>query len=87
VPKDVPPFVIANGQRAHIVGLNLVGLKRNGFDAARRARIKTVYKLLFRSGLRLEDALTRAEQELPGADTDAIVAFCRGSGRGVTGFA
>ena len=87
VPKDVPPFVIANGQRAHIVGLNVVGLKRNGFEANRRARIKAVYKLLFRSGLRLEDALARADQELPGPDTDAIVAFCRGSERGVTGFA
>ncbi|MCG6941545.1 MAG: acyl-ACP--UDP-N-acetylglucosamine O-acyltransferase [Thiohalocapsa sp.] len=86
VPKDVPPFVIANGQRARIVGLNLVGLKRNGFDAARRAHIKAVYKLLFHSGLRLAEALARAEQELPGPDTDTIVAFCRGSERGITGF-
>jgi UDP-N-acetylglucosamine acyltransferase len=86
VPKDVPPFVIASGQRARIVGLNLVGLRRNGFDQARRARIKALYKLLFRSGLRLTDALERAERELPGADTELVVAFCRGSERGVTGF-
>jgi UDP-N-acetylglucosamine acyltransferase len=63
VPKDVPPFVIVNGQRARIIGLNLVGLRRNGFDQARRSRIKAVYKLLFRSGLRLEEALERAELE------------------------
>jgi UDP-N-acetylglucosamine acyltransferase len=87
VPKDVPPFVMVNGQRARILGLNLVGLKRNGFDSARRARIKAVYRLLFRSGLRLTEALERAENEFPGPDTDAIVAFCRGSERGVTGFA
>jgi UDP-N-acetylglucosamine acyltransferase len=87
VPKDVPPFVMVNGQRAHISGLNLVGLKRNGFDAARRARIKAMYRLLFRSGLRLTEALERAELEFPGPDTDAIVAFCRGSKRGLTGFA
>ncbi len=87
VPKDVPPFVIANGQRARLIGLNLVGLKRQGFDAKRRARIKAVYKLLFRSGLRLVDALPLAEQELPGPDTQTIVAFCRGSERGITGFA
>lgn len=86
VPKDVPPFVIANGQRARIVGLNLVGLRRSGFDKARRERIKAVYKLLFRSGLRLALALERAEQELAGPDTDAIVAFCRSSERGITGF-
>lgn len=87
VPKDVPPFVIANGQRARIIGLNLVGLRRNGFDQARRNRIKAVYKLLFRSGLRLAEGLARAQQELPGPDTDSIIAFCRGSERGITGFA
>lgn len=86
VPKDVPPFVMASGQRARIIGLNLVGLRRNGFDAARRAGIKAVYKLLFRSGLRFEEALVQAEQALPGPDTDAIVTFCRGSERGITGF-
>jgi UDP-N-acetylglucosamine acyltransferase len=87
VPKDVPPYVIASGQRARIIGLNLVGLRRNGFDQARRAHIKAVYKLVLRSGLRLAEALTRAERELPGPDTDVIVAFCRASERGITGFA
>lgn len=86
VPKDVPPFVIVNGQRARIIGLNLVGLRRNGFDATQRNRIKAVYKRLFRSGLRLEDALTRAEAEYPSAETAAIVAFIRASERGVTSF-
>jgi UDP-N-acetylglucosamine acyltransferase len=86
VPKDVPPYVIANGQRAHIIGLNLVGLRRNGFDQRQRSRIKAVYKLLFRSGLRLEEALSRAETEHPGTETNAIIAFIRGSERGVIGF-
>lgn len=86
VPKDVPPYVIVNGQRARIIGLNLVGLRRNGFDQAQRNRIKAVYKLLFRSGLRLEDALPRAEAQYPGAETEAIVAFIRASERGVTSF-
>lgn len=86
VPKDVPPYVIANGQRARIIGLNLVGLRRNGFDQAQRGRIKAVYKLLFRSGRRLADALSLAEAEHPGPETDAIVAFIRGSQRGVITF-
>ncbi|MGB5733659.1 MAG: acyl-ACP--UDP-N-acetylglucosamine O-acyltransferase [Thiohalocapsa sp.] len=86
VPKDVPPYVIVNGQRARIIGLNLVGLRRNGFDQAQRSRIKAVYKLLFRSGLLLDDALSRAEVEHPGAETDAIVGFIRASKRGVTSF-
>jgi UDP-N-acetylglucosamine acyltransferase len=86
VPKDVPPFVMVNGQRARILGLNLVGLKRNGFDQARRTRIKAAYQLLFRSGLRLDTALERLKQEIPGPDTAQIVAFCRASERGVTAF-
>ena len=86
IPKDVPPYVIANGQRARIIGLNLVGLRRNGFDQRRRSRIKAVYKLLFRSGLRLEDALALAEAEHPGDETRTIVEFMRGSERGVITF-
>ena len=87
VSKDLPPFVLANGQRAVIVGLNLVGLKRNGFSSEQRARIKAVYRLIFRSGRRLTDGLLEAEQRYPSADTDAIIAFIRASERGVTGFA
>lgn len=87
VSRDVPPFVIANGQRAHIVGLNLVGLRRRGFDPARRRQIAAVYRLLFRGGLRLHLALDQALLRYPGADTEAIVAFVRASTRGVMGFA
>jgi len=43
--------------------------------------------LLFRSGLLLEQALTQAEQDFPGAETEAIVAFIRSSERGVIAFA
>jgi len=86
VSKDVPPYVIANGQRAVIVGLNLVGLKRNGFSAEQRARIKAVYRLIFRSGHRLAEGLELATQNLPSPETDQIVDFIKASQRGVTGF-
>ncbi|MBK1705910.1 acyl-ACP--UDP-N-acetylglucosamine O-acyltransferase [Halochromatium glycolicum] len=87
VSKDVPPYVIANGQRAVIIGLNLVGLKRNGFSAEQRARIKAVYRLIFRSGRRLAEGLAAASHQYPGEETDQITAFIRASERGVTGFA
>lgn len=86
VPKDIPPYLIANGQRARLIGLNLVGLRRNGFNQSQRSRIKAVYHLLFRSGLRLEQALCAAETKYPGPETEAIVAFVRGSERGVATF-
>lgn len=84
--QDVPPYVMANGQRGEITGLNVVGLRRNGFDQARRSQIKAVYRLLMRSGLRQAEAIARAQAELPGAETDTIIDFIEGSRRGVIGF-
>jgi UDP-N-acetylglucosamine acyltransferase len=84
--QDCPPFVMANGQRARIVGLNSVGLRRNGFDGAQRSRIKAAYRLIFRSALSRATALDRALDEYPGAETRAIVDFIRASRRGVISF-
>jgi UDP-N-acetylglucosamine acyltransferase len=83
VSKDVPPYVMANGQRARFVGLNLVGLRRAGFSQAQRSAIKRAYRTLLQSGLTLSDAL---EQVKANADTDElrnIVAFFEQSRRGV----
>jgi UDP-N-acetylglucosamine acyltransferase len=87
VPQDVPPYVTADGHRAHIVGLNTVGLRRNGFTLAQRRLIKAVYRLLFRSGLPLHVALDRAGAEFPAPETEVILAFIRASQRGVIRFA
>ncbi|EXJ16653.1 acyl-ACP--UDP-N-acetylglucosamine O-acyltransferase [Imhoffiella purpurea] len=86
VPQDVPPYALADGHRARMVGLNLVGLKRNGFNQEQRTRIKEVYRLVLRSGLKLPTALTRAEQEYPGPETDHILRFIRSSRRGIISF-
>jgi UDP-N-acetylglucosamine acyltransferase len=86
VSKDIPPFLIANGQRAVLVGLNAVGLKRKGFSAEQRARIKAVYRIIFRSGLRLADGLREAQQRYPSPETDQIIGFIEASERGVSSF-
>jgi UDP-N-acetylglucosamine acyltransferase len=83
VPQDVPPFVIADGHRARIIGLNLVGLRRNGYTQEQRNTIKAVYRLIFRSGLRLVEAMRKAEQEHPGPETDQILSFIQSSRRGM----
>ncbi len=83
VPQDVPPFALADGHRARIIGLNVVGLRRNGFTQEQRSRIKAVYALVFRSGLRLTETLIRAENELPSEETRQIVQFVQSSRRGV----
>lgn len=56
---------MADGHRARIVGLNLVGLRRNGYTQEQRNLIKAVYRTLFRSGLRRSAALAQAEQDYP----------------------
>ncbi|MBK5964615.1 acyl-[acyl-carrier-protein]--UDP-N-acetylglucosamine O-acyltransferase [Thiocystis minor] len=87
VAQDVPPFALADGHRARILGLNVVGLRRNGFSQEQRKRIKEVYRLVFRSGLRLAEALVRAEHEFPGPETEQIVQFIQSSRRGLISFA
>jgi UDP-N-acetylglucosamine acyltransferase len=86
VPQDVPPFVLVDGHRARILGLNVVGLRRNGFTQEQRTQIKEVYRLVYRSGLRLADALAQAERDFPSPETDHIVRFCQSSRRGLTSF-
>jgi UDP-N-acetylglucosamine acyltransferase len=65
VARDVPPFCMAMGNRAKIVGLNLVGLKRHGFSIATLDILKTAYELLFTSELTLKEAMTQVRQRFP----------------------
>ncbi len=51
VVQDVPPYVMVDGLSGCIVGLNLVGLRRNGFVAEEIADLKAAYRLIYRSGL------------------------------------
>lgn len=86
VSKDVPPYVIADGHRARIIGLNTVGLRRSGFTPEQRSRIKAVYRLLFRSDLGRDDAVARAREVYPAPETEEILAFIAASERGVIAF-
>lgn len=86
VPQDVPPFTLVDGHRARIIGLNVVGLRRGGFTQEQRSRIKSVYRLIFKSGLRLAEALAEAERTYPSPETRHIVHFIESSRRGVLSF-
>ena len=84
VTQDVPPFCNATGDRATLHGLNLLGLKRRGLDAARVRELKQAYRLLFRSSLTVVDAVTRARAEVPPSrEVDVLLAFVEHSERGV----
>jgi UDP-N-acetylglucosamine acyltransferase len=83
VNSDVPPFFLYSDFNVAPKGLNIVGLKRAGFTIQQVAPLKTAYRLLYRSGLKLEDALTRIETEVPTPETLHLVAFIRASKRGI----
>jgi UDP-N-acetylglucosamine acyltransferase len=83
VNRDVPPFFLYSGFNVEAKGLNLVGLKRAGFSASRIAALKIAYRLLYRSRLKLDEALRRIEAEIPTADAAHLVAFIRGCDRGI----
>ncbi len=84
VSKDVLPFVLVSGHPAHPHGINARGLaRREGFDAERIQRIRRHYKLLYRAGLKLEEAVAQLEAEADDPDAAAIAAFIRDSRRSI----
>jgi UDP-N-acetylglucosamine acyltransferase len=83
VNADVPPFFLYSEFNVAPIGLNLVGLKRAGFTPAEIAPLKTAFRLLYKSGLKLEEALRRIETEIPTEHTLHLVRFIRSSARGI----
>ena len=84
VVMDIPPYCIAQGGRAKLIGINIIGLRRAGFSREVILDIKRAYKVLFRSGKRLEEACAELEAAHPCAEVQHMVDFCRGSKRGIT---
>ncbi len=68
--QDVPPYLILSGNPASAHGLNIEGLKRRGFTREQINGIRKAYKLLYKSGLTLDEAraaLLEAQKEHPEA--------------------
>lgn len=84
VSLDVPPYCVANGNRAHLYGLNVIGLKRRGFHPEQIAAIKKVYRMLFSERLLLKEALERLPREnCSSPEVDHFVEFVSQSRRGI----
>ncbi|MEJ2156818.1 MAG: acyl-ACP--UDP-N-acetylglucosamine O-acyltransferase [Desulfobacteraceae bacterium] len=85
VVKDIPPFVLASGDRAELHGLNQVGLKRHGFTQETLKLLKKTYRLIFRFGLTQNEAIERVAAEVESTpEVDSFVAFIKSSERGIT---
>lgn len=84
VVQDVPPFVIVDGHPAKVCGLNNVGLARAGISELSRRNLKKAYKILFRSGLILAQAIAVMEQELDSCEeVEHFLRFLRNAERGI----
>ena len=65
IVQDVCPFVIVDGNPARVVGLNSVGIARNNITPEVRSWLKKAYRTIFRSGLKLYEAIHEMEQDFP----------------------
>ncbi|MBI3593580.1 MAG: acyl-ACP--UDP-N-acetylglucosamine O-acyltransferase [Nitrospirae bacterium] len=85
VAQDIPHYVCAAGNRTSLYGLNMIGLKRKGFTKERIDSLKKSYKILFRSGLTLVDAVEKIKNEkLDQPDVNRLVQFVQSSERGIS---
>lgn len=83
VSQDILPFTQAQGDRATLKGMNLVGMKRASFTKETIEEIKSAYRTLFLSGLLMEEALEQLEAAVPGTEVREMIQFIHDSKRGI----
>lgn len=83
VIKDVPPFVTIDGGSGYVVGLNLVGLRRNGFSGEQIAELKAAYRVIYRSGLKWQEIIDRLHAEFAAGPAAHFAEFFEGGKRGI----
>lgn len=84
VVQDVPPFCVVQGDRAGLVGLNVEGMRRRRFADEDVRALRGAYRTLFRSGLRLPEAVRKVrEEQAPGEIVERLLAFVEASTRGL----
>lgn len=87
IAHDVPPYTIGAGSPYKLGGLNIIGLKRHGFPQSVRKELTKAFRLTYRSGLKISEALDRLEAEgLSDSHVAHWLHFCRTSRRGLIGF-
>ena len=84
IVQDCVPYTIVDGHPARVVGLNSVGIARAGIAVEARRNIKRAYKILFRSGLSLAQAIAVIEQEVETSEeVEHFLRFLRNVDRGI----
>lgn len=84
VIQDVPPYMMASGQRARLFGLNSIGLKRNGFSEEQIGVLKQAYKILFREKHTISEGIKKVQEALPYTEEIAqLIDFIKENKRGI----
>lgn len=86
VPRDIPPYTVGGGFPYKFGGINIIGLKRHKFPLDVRIALSKAFKITYRFGLHLEDAIAQIENEIePFAEVKHWIEFCKSSKRGLIG--
>lgn len=85
VVQDVPPFMLADGNPAETRTINKVGMERNGVSEEAQIALRTAYKILFREGLTIPNALAKITADLPDTpEVQHLIRFVQNSERGIS---
>jgi len=85
VVQDVPPFMLADGNPAETRTVNKVGMERQKVSESAQSALRQAFKVLFREGLTIPNALARIEQDLPQLpEIQYLLNFVRTSERGIS---
>ncbi|HXK49750.1 MAG TPA: acyl-ACP--UDP-N-acetylglucosamine O-acyltransferase [Clostridiales bacterium] len=84
IKRDVPPYLMIAGEPARFSGLNKVGLKRRGYSDDDIQMLSDAFRTVYRSGLKVEEAVVRLEADFPGNEKVSLIAdFLKRSKRGI----
>ena len=84
VKKDIPPYCLCGRTPLVYAGVNIVGLRRRGFDSDVIRNIKDIYDMLYFQGYNFSDAVDRIEAGYPDSEEKrTILDFIRNSKRGI----
>lgn len=84
IKRDIPPYLMIAGEPARYSGLNKIGLKRRGFTDDEIQDISDAYRIVYRSGMKTEDAALKLEKDYKGnGKVYLITEFLKRSNRGI----
>ncbi len=82
--KDIPPYVLAAGNGAQPYGINIRGLKRRQFSQASIEALRSAYKTIYKSGLKISEAISELEDKaVHQTEVKELVSFIKTSERGI----